>query len=77
MFLSIALFQGIVTADIQIIPGNLGTADPAPMVDGETLYLYNTVDAIGNGDPSIYDIHCHSTKNLVHWKDKSSIPLFY
>jgi len=60
---------GSVFADNQIIPGNMGTADPAPMVDGDTLYLYTTTDAIGNGDLSIYDIRCWSTTDLYHWND--------
>jgi hypothetical protein len=59
----------IVRADNQIIPGNIGTSDPAPMVEGDTLYLYTTTDAVGNGDLSIYDIRCWSTTDLYHWKD--------
>lgn len=56
-------------ADNQIIPGDIGTSDPAPMVDGDILYLYTTTDAIGNGDLSIYDLRCYSTTDLYHWVD--------
>lgn len=60
-------------ADNQLIPGNKGTSDPAPMVENGKLYLYCTVDAIGNGDLSIYDISCHSTEDLYHWKDEGIV----
>ncbi len=56
-------------ADNQLIPGDIGTADPAPMVEGDTLYLYTTTDAVGNGDLSIYDIRCWAAADLYHWKD--------
>lgn len=45
----------VLLADNQIIPGNDGTSDPAPMGENGTVYLYTTVDAVGNGDLSIYD----------------------
>lgn len=67
---AIAFSTTTLRADNQIIPGNFGTSDPAPMVDGNTLYLYHTVDAIGNGDLSIYDIQVHSTTDLMKWKDE-------
>ncbi|HOT37845.1 MAG TPA: family 43 glycosylhydrolase, partial [Candidatus Latescibacteria bacterium] len=67
---TVAFSSSTLWADNQIIPGNLGTSDPAPMIEGNTLYLYTTADAIGNGDLSIYDIQVHSTTDLVKWKDE-------
>ena len=50
MIMAIALIPLPIKADNQLIPGNEGTSDPAPMVEGNKVYLYCTVDAIGNGD---------------------------
>ena len=55
MIMAIALIPLPIKADNQLIPGNEGTSDPAPMVEGNKVYLYCTVDAIGNRI-SIYDI---------------------
>ncbi|HON10763.1 MAG TPA: family 43 glycosylhydrolase [Chitinispirillaceae bacterium] len=68
MMMAIVLIPSPIKADNQLIPGNEGTSDPAPMVEGNKVYLYCTVDAIGNGDLSIYDITCYSTEDLYHWK---------
>lgn len=45
------------------------TADPAPMVDGDTLYLYTThdEDELKNNFYTMYDWHCFSTKDMVNW----------
>ena len=47
------------------------TADPAPLVVGDTLYLYVThdEDELENGFYTMYDWHCYSTKDMVNWTD--------
>jgi len=47
------------------------TADPAPLVVGDTLYLYVThdEDELVNGFYTMYDWHCYSTKDMVNWTD--------
>jgi len=50
---------------------NMYTADPAPLVVGDTLYLYVThdEDELVNGFYTMYDWHCYSTKDMVNWTD--------
>lgn len=62
-----------VSADNQIIAGNIGTSDPAPNVFNGTLYLYCTEDMVGNGNLDISVIHCYSTTDLYHWKDEGEV----
>ena len=47
------------------------TADPAPMVLGDTLYLYTThdEDVLINNFYTMYDWRCFSTKDMVNWTD--------
>ena len=47
------------------------TADPAPLVVGDTLYLYVThdEDELVNGFYTMYDWHCYSTTDMVNWTD--------
>lgn len=47
------------------------TADPAPLVVGDTLYLYVThdEDELVDGFYTMYDWHCYSTKDMVNWTD--------
>ncbi|MCQ2538846.1 MAG: glycoside hydrolase family 43 protein [Acetatifactor sp.] len=51
------------------------TADPAPMVYGDTLYLYTThdEDVLVNDFYTMYDWSCFSTKDMVHWTDHGTI----
>ena len=46
------------------------TADPAPMVYGDTLYLYTSHDenTLINDFYTMFDWHCFSTKNMVDWE---------
>lgn len=51
------------------------TADPAPMVYGDTLYLYTThdEDQLVNDFYTMVDWRCFSTKDMVHWTDHGKI----
>ena len=51
------------------------TADPAPMVCGDTLYLYTTHDEddLVNDFYTMYDWYCFSTKNMVDWTNHGKI----
>lgn len=51
------------------------TADPAPMVVGDTLYLYTThdEDELINGFYTMLNWHCYSTKDMVHWTDHGQV----
>lgn len=54
---------------------NIYTADPAPMVYGDTLYVYTTHDE----DDLIDDFYtmlewkCYSTKDMVNWTDHGTV----
>lgn len=54
---------------------NIYTADPAPMVEGDTLYLYTThdEDVLINDFYTMFDWRCFSTKDMVHWTDHGKI----
>lgn len=54
---------------------NIYTADPAPMVYKDTLYLYTThdEDVLKNDFYTMYDWRCFSTTNMVDWKDHGVI----
>ena len=54
---------------------NIYTADPAPMVCGDTLYLYTThdEDVLVNDFYTMYDWRCFSTKDMVNWTDHGKI----
>lgn len=51
------------------------TADPAPMVYGDTLYLYTTHDEddLINDFYTMFDWRCYSTKDMVNWTDHGVI----
>ncbi|MBR4224593.1 MAG: glycoside hydrolase family 43 protein [Oscillospiraceae bacterium] len=51
------------------------TADPAPMVCGDTLYLYTThdEDELKDNFYTMYDWRCFSTKDMVNWTDHGKI----
>ena len=51
------------------------TADPAPMVEGDTLYLYTThdEDQLINNFYTMFDWRCYSTKDMVNWTDHGKI----
>lgn len=50
---------------------NIYTADPAPMVWGEILYLYTThdEDVLENDFYTMLDWRCYSTRDMIHWED--------
>jgi arabinoxylan arabinofuranohydrolase len=49
------------------------TADPAPMVYGDTLYLYSTHDEDNATGFTMYDWLLYSTTDMVNWTDHGSI----
>ena len=51
------------------------TADPAPMVFGDTLYLYTThdEDKLVDNFYTMFDWRCFSTKDMVHWTDHGTV----
>ena len=51
------------------------TADPAPMVCGDTLYLYTThdEDKLINNFYTMFDWRCYSTKDMVNWTDHGKV----
>lgn len=52
------------------------TADPAPMVYNDTLYLYTGHDEDGSTWFTMNDWRCYSTTDMVNWTDHGS-PLAY
>ena len=54
---------------------NTYTADPAPMVYGDTMYLYTShdEDELVNGFYTMYDWKCYSTKDMVNWTDHGTV----
>lgn len=57
------------------IISSIYTADPAPMVYGDTLYLYTThdEDQLVNDFYTMVDWRCFSTKDMVNWTDHGKI----
>ena len=51
------------------------TADPAPMVHGDTLYLYTShdEDQLVNDFYTMLNWHCFSTKDMVNWTDHGQV----
>lgn len=51
------------------------SADPAPMVYGDTLYLYTShdEDTLVNDFYTMVDWHCFSTKDMVNWTNHGRI----
>lgn len=66
-----------IKADNPIIQ-NEYTADPAPFVVGDTLYLITSHDAdtLVNGFYTMNDWRCYSTKDMVNWTSHGSIMNF-
>ena len=54
---------------------NMYTADPAPMVHGDTLYLYTThdEDVIINNFYTMKNWYVFSTKDMVNWNNHGQI----
>ena len=57
------------------IARDIYTADPAPIVYGDTLYLYTThdEDELINDFYTMFDWRCYSTKDMVNWTDHGKI----
>lgn len=57
------------------IISSIYTADPAPMVYNDTLYLYTThdEDVLINDFYTMLDWRCFSTKDMVNWTDHGKI----
>jgi len=57
------------------IEKNMYTADPAPMVVGDTLYLYTTHDENNLKDNfyTMLDWYVFSTKDMVNWKNHGKV----
>lgn len=51
------------------------TADPAPMVYGDTLYLYTShdEDELVNDFYTMLDWRCYSTQDMVNWTDHGTV----
>lgn len=49
------------------------TADPAPMVHNDTLYLYTGHDEDKSTWFTMKDWHCYSTTDMVNWTDRGTI----
>ncbi len=69
-----ALFAGMALASSALLAGNplitdVFTADPAPLVDGDTVYLYTTHDEAPPRQWLVMnDWLCYSSKDMVNWK---------
>lgn len=72
--LSVLLVSDVSKADNPIIQ-NVYTADPAPMVSGDTLYVYTShdEDEIIDDFYTMDDWKCYSTKDMVNWTDHGTI----
>lgn len=51
------------------------TADPAPMVHNETVYLYTShdEDSTVNNFFTMYNWHCYSSTDMVNWTDHGAV----
>lgn len=49
------------------------TADPAPVVVGDTVYLITSHDEDDARGFHMLDWQCYSTKNMVNWTDHGAI----
>ncbi|MBN2035318.1 MAG: family 43 glycosylhydrolase [Chitinispirillaceae bacterium] len=65
IFALMLVYPAGVIAENPCIPGSISTADPAPSVFNDTLYLYCTQD--NNADLQIFNIRCWSTTDMVNW----------
>ena len=55
------------------IAQNVYTSDPAPMVYGDTLYVYTGHDADGAKDYVMPDWKCYSTTDMQNWTDHGTV----
>ena len=71
----ISNIKNVKTVGENPIVSSIYTADPAPMVVGDTLYLYTThdEDELVNGFYTMLNWHCYSTKDMVNWTDHGQV----
>lgn len=76
----LTLCSGIMISNIPAqadnpIVQNVYTADPAPMVSGDTLYLYTShdEDKLVKDFYTMNDWKCYSTKDMVNWTDLGTV----
>ncbi|SDI11620.1 arabinoxylan arabinofuranohydrolase [Pseudobutyrivibrio sp. 49] len=62
------LNPAVAKADNPIVQ-TIYSTDPAPMVYGDTLYVYTGHDEDGASYYDMRDWHCYSTKDMVNWTD--------
>lgn len=70
LFLSVSLSQTCSAANP--IVQTLYTTDPAPMVYGDTCYVYTGHDEDGAEYYDMRDWRCYSTQDMVNWTDHGS-----
>ena len=72
--LAVLFVPNVSRADNPIIQ-NVYTADPAPMVYGDTLYVYTShdEDELIDGFYTMDDWKCYSTKDMVNWTDHGTV----
>ena len=68
----LVLFISTCYADNPIVQ-TLYTADPAPMVYNDTLYLYTGHDEPGSTYFTMYDYRLYSTTDMVNWTDHGAV----
>ncbi|MDM8161533.1 glycoside hydrolase family 43 protein [Labilibaculum sp. K2S] len=74
LVLTVLLFTGSVYAQNPIVQTNF-TADPAPMVYNDTVYLYTSHDedsTVANFF-TMYDWRCYSSTDMVNWTDHGAV----
>ena len=49
------------------------TADPAPYVHGDTVYLYTTHDEDGADGFEMFDWLCYTSTDMVNWTDHGAV----
>jgi arabinoxylan arabinofuranohydrolase len=68
-------FRGFCLADNQIIQTKF-TADPAPMVWNDTVFLYTSHDedeATGSGSFSMKNWMLYTSTDMVNWQDRAQV----
>ncbi len=60
------------SADNPIVQ-SIYTADPAPMVYNDTLYLYTSHDEDGATYFEMRDWHCYSTTDMQNWTEHGAV----
>ena len=73
VFIISTMFTSVSFADNPIVQ-TVYTADPAPIVYNDTLYLYTGNDLdIATTSYKMTDYKCYSTKDMVNWTDHGTV----